>query len=71
MNGYPDRFIEKKWRELEDVPIDYSNLEEPDGVLDMDWFVFKKGEPLIEGVWCWFDSHYTVGIGALMFEAAE
>ena len=34
MNGYPDRFIEKKWRELEDVPIDYSNLEEPDGVLD-------------------------------------
>lgn len=71
MNGYPDRFIEKKWRELEDVPIDYSDLEEPDGVLDTDWFVFKKGEPLIEGVWRWFDSHYTAGIGALMFEAAE
>lgn len=49
MNGYPDRFIEKKWRELEDVPIDYSSPEEPDGVLDTDWFVFKKGEPLIEG----------------------
>lgn len=29
MNGYPDRFIEKKWRELEDVPIDYSDPEEP------------------------------------------
>lgn len=36
MNGYPDRFIEKKWRELEDVPIDYSDPEEPDGVLDTD-----------------------------------
>lgn len=42
MNGYPDRFIEKKWRELEDVPIDYSDPEESDGVLDTDWFVFKK-----------------------------
>lgn len=71
MNGYPDRFIEKKWRELEDVPIDYGDPEEPDGVLDTDWFVFKKGEPLIEGVWRWFDSHYTAGIGALMFEIAE
>ena len=64
MNGYPDRFIEKKWRELEDIPIDYSNPDEPDGV-------FKKGEPRIEGVWRWFDSHYTAGIGALMFETAE
>lgn len=43
----------------------------PDGVLDTNWFVFKKDEPLIEGVWRWFDSHYTAGIGALMFEAAE
>lgn len=71
MNGYPDRFIEKKWRELEDVPIDYSDPKEPDGVLGKDWFVFKKGVPLIEDVWRWFDSHYTAGIGALMFEATE
>lgn len=41
MNGYPDRFFEKKWRELEDVPIDYSDPEEPDGVLDADWLHSK------------------------------
>ena len=72
MNGYPDRLIEKKWRELEDVPIDYGDPEGPDGVLDTDWFVFKKGEPLIVGVWRWFDSHYKIAIdGKLRFSQWE
>ena len=30
-----------------------------------------KGEPLVEGVWRWFDSRYTAGIGALMFGTDE
>lgn len=64
MSDYTDRFLERKWRELEDVPIDYDDPDEPDGVLGTDWFVFKKGEPRIEGVWRWFDSHYTAGVGA-------
>lgn len=51
MSDYTDRFLELKWRELEDVPIDYNDPDEPDGVLGTDWFVFKKGEPRIEGVW--------------------
>ena len=45
--------------------------DEPNGILGIDWFVFKKGEPRIEGVWRWFDSHYTAGLGALMFGTAE
>lgn len=45
--------------------------DEPDDVLGTDWFVFKKGEPRIEGVWRWFDSRYTAGIGALMFGTDE
>lgn len=68
MSDYTDRLLELKWRELADVPIDY---DDPDEVLGTDWFVFKKGEPRIEGVWRWFDSHYTAGLGALMFETAE
>lgn len=68
MSDYMDRLLELKWRELADVPIDY---DDPDEVLGTDWFVFKKGEPRIEGVWRWFDSHYTAGLGALMFETAE
>lgn len=60
MSDYTDRFLEFKWRELADVSI-----------LGTDWFVFKKGEPRIEGVWRWFDSHYTAGVGALMFGTAE
>lgn len=71
MNTYTDELLERKWRELGNVPIDYDDPEEPDGVLGMDWFVFKKGEPLIEGVWRWFDSHYSAGVGALMFGSAE
>lgn len=68
---YTDRFLELKWCELADVPIDDDDPDEPDGVLGADWFVFKKGEPRIEGVWRWFDSHYTAGLGALMFGTAE
>lgn len=45
--------------------------DEPDDVLGTDWFVFKKGEPRIEGVWRWFDSLYTAGIGALMSSASR
>lgn len=67
MNEYSDQLLERKWRELGNVPIDYDDPEQPDGVLGADWFVFEKGEPLIEGVWPWFDSHYTAGVGALMF----
>ena len=45
--------------------------DEPDGVLGTDWFIFERGEPLVEGVWRLFDSHYTAGIGALMFGTDE
>lgn len=71
MSDYTDRLLELKWRESADVPIDYDDPDGPDGVLGTDWFVFKKGEPRIEGVWRWFDSHYTAGLGALMFGTAE
>lgn len=57
MKEYSDQFLELKWRELEDVPFDYDDPDEPDGVLGIDWFVFKKGVRRIEGVWRWFDSH--------------
>lgn len=70
MTGYTDELLERKWRKLGNVPIDYTP-NEPNGVLGMDWFVFKKGEPRIEGVWRWFDSLYTAGIGALMFGIDE
>lgn len=46
---------------------DWLTPDEPDGVLGTDWFIFEQGEPLVEGVWRWFDSHYSAGVGALMF----
>ena len=70
MTAYTDELLERKWRELGNVPIDYTP-DELDGVLGTDWFIFEQGEPLVEGVWRWFDSHYTVGIGALMFGTDE
>lgn len=68
LNTSTDELLERKWRELGNVPIEY---DEPDGVLSTDRFVFEKGEPLIEGVWRWFDSHYTAGVGDLMFGNAD
>lgn len=70
MTAYTDELLERKWRELGNVPIDYTP-DELDGVLGTDWFIFEQGEPLVEGVWRWFDSHYTAGIGALMFGTDE
>ena len=49
MTAYTDELLERKWRELGNVPIDYTP-DELDGVLGTDWFIFEQGEPLVEGV---------------------
>ena len=48
MTAYTDELLERKWRELGNVPIDYTP-DELDGVLGTDWFIFEQGEPLVEG----------------------
>lgn len=40
---YDDVFLEEKWREFWDVPINYDDTDSPDGVLECDWFVFRAG----------------------------
>lgn len=64
---YDDAFLEEKWREFCDVPINYDDPDSPDGVLECDWFVFKAGDERIERVWRWFDEHYSGGVHKLMF----
>lgn len=68
---YDDAFLEEKWREFANVPINYDDPDFPDGVLECDWFVFEAGEERIEGVWRWFDEHYSGGVHKLMFPDAE
>lgn len=63
---YDDAFLEEKWREFVDVPINYDNLDSPDGVLECDWFVFEAGDERIGDVWRWFDEHYSGGVHKLM-----
>lgn len=64
---YDDAFLEEKWREFGDVPVNYDDPDFPDGVLECDWFVFKAGDERIECVWRWFDEHYSGGVHKLMF----
>ena len=68
---YDDAFLEEKWREFGDVPINYDDPNCPDGVLESDWFVFEAGEKRIEGVWRWFDEHYSGGVYKLMSPSIE
>lgn len=64
---YSDKYLEEKWKELGDVPVNYDNPDYPDGVLECDWFVFEAGAERIEDVWRWFDENYSKGVAALMF----
>ena len=56
----PDKPIEDKWRELEDVPFDDEYLSE-------NWWLFKKGTHR-EDIWHYFDEHHSKGVHYLLYE---
>ena len=58
-----DKELEKKWRELEDIPFD-----EEDGelVLSEDWWIFIKGTTK-DHIWEYFDEKYSKGVHHLIY----
>lgn len=62
---YDDKFLEKLWDELEDIPV-YED-ENFELCLDIDWQDWSKGTTQDE-IWHWFDEHHSKGVGWLMNE---
>lgn len=60
-----DATLERRWKELGDVPFDDPGPES-DMVLAVDWWCFKKGTER-EDIWHWFDEHHSKGVAFLMF----
>ncbi len=62
---YIDDFLEKKWRELADVPFKEVDSEE---ILDGKYWDFVKGVTTKEDIWHYFDNNHSKGIYFLLYE---
>lgn len=62
---YIDNFLEKKWRELADVPFKEVDSEE---ILDGEYWDFVKGVTTKEDIWHYFDNNHSKGIYFLLYE---
>lgn len=60
-----DKYLERLWDSLEDVPV----IEDPDmrTVIDCEWNGFCKGTD-VEDIWMWFDQRHSKGVHWLMYE---
>lgn len=60
-----DRCMERKWKELEDIPFD--EADSPSGlVLAEDWWGFTKGTDR-EEIWHAFDANHSKGVAFLLY----
>lgn len=59
-----DTTLEKKWKELKDVPFDTD--EDGEMVLSEDWWVFEKGTSRFD-IWSYFDEKYSKGVHFLLY----
>lgn len=62
---YMDRFLEKKWEDLADIP-----FLEKDGkeILDGTYWDFTKGLTTKEDIWHYFDHNHSKGVHFLLYE---
>ena len=62
---YLDKYLEKKWDELEDKA-----FNEIDGqqILDEEYWDFTKGITTNEDIWHYFDDNYSKGVHYLIYE---
>lgn len=61
-----DRCLERKWKELEDIPFD--EADSTSGlVLAEEWWGFSKGTDR-EEVWHAFDANHSKGVAFLLYE---
>ena len=60
-----DRCLERKWKELENIPFD--EADSPSGlVLAEDWWGFPKGTDR-EEIWHAFDDNHSKGVAFLLY----
>lgn len=60
-----DRCLERKWKELEDIPFD--EADSPSGlILAEDWWGFSKGTDR-EEIWHAFDDNHSKGVAFLLY----
>lgn len=57
--------IESLWKDLGNQP--FIEGEDKDLLLDIDWFIFKKGTDRQE-IWKWFDRNHEKGVYYLLYE---
>lgn len=62
---YIDKYLEKKWESLSDVPFTTENNYQ---ILDGNYWDFKKGKTTNEDIWHYFDEHHSKGIYYLLYE---
>lgn len=62
---YIDRFLEKKWEDLTDIPFIEKKGEE---ILDGTYWDFTKGLTTKEDIWHYFDHNYSKGVHFLLYE---
>ena len=63
-NSYCDKYLERLWHELADVPFD--DHQESDMTLAEPWHGFPVGTER-EDIWHWFDTRYSGGVIALLY----
>ena len=63
-SSYCDKYLERLWHELADVPFD--DHPESDMTLAEPWHGFPAGMER-EDIWHWFDVRYSGGVVALLY----
>lgn len=61
---YLNRYLEKKWEQLEDVPFKEVDNEQ---ILDGEYWTFEKGYSTNEDIWHYFDVMHSKGIRYLLY----
>ena len=57
---HTDKFIEKLWDKLSNIPIT------DDDLIDKKFYIFPRYSDKIEVVWRWFDNNHSKGIKHLL-----
>lgn len=62
---YLDIYLEKKWKELEDIGFKEVDSEQ---ILDEQYWDFEKSITTNEDIWHYFDDNYSKGVHYLLYE---
>lgn len=62
---YLDVYLEKKWKELEDIGFKEVDNEQ---ILDEQYWDFEKEISTTEDIWHYFDNNYSKGVHYLLYE---